>query len=298
MNMEGDYSMGNYEQLLTDTINGYMEVTENYRVMAAAFAANYAAGNDNAELAYRQMNYYYIEENGVKTYMGDYMLNFPTDDADFADILLKGNLFVLSNLRALLAMGTSVPGQTIAERVAEVGADSTVYDKVGHLADAKLVYEALANAQNQIDNTNKTIEEIEADTSLTRKEKNDSVDVLFKSIQNIVAFKSIIDAIPYGDRTYGEYLKQEITPEYSAFYPIVEALTPAQRALLGLGQFKEIVLYDSIRQTDENLEKELAAVESEFGEISVYLGTDLEAFNGSFAVTTEALRREAITGES
>ena len=87
MNMEGDYSMGNYEQLLTDTINGYMEVTEDYRVMAAEFAANYAAGNDNAELAYRQLNYYYIEENGVKTYMGDYMLNFPACNDGFANIL-------------------------------------------------------------------------------------------------------------------------------------------------------------------------------------------------------------------
>ena len=84
MNMEGNFSMGNYEHILSENIENFAEVAKDYRVMAAEFAANYAAGNINAQTAYRQMNLYYNEENGVKTYMGDYMLNFPATDEGFA----------------------------------------------------------------------------------------------------------------------------------------------------------------------------------------------------------------------
>ena len=82
------------------------------------------------------------------------------------------------------------------------------------------------------------------------------------------------------------------------FYPIIEALTPAQRILVEYGQLAEIVIYDTIRKSDEDIESKLKEVEEEFGEISVYHGTDLEAFNGSFAVTDDAMRVEAATGQS
>jgi hypothetical protein len=67
MNMNGNFSMGNYEQILSENMESFAAIARDYRVIAAAFAEAYAVGNVNALTAYRQMNLYYVEENGVKT---------------------------------------------------------------------------------------------------------------------------------------------------------------------------------------------------------------------------------------
>ena len=299
MNMNGGYSITDYNRILEDTKTEYKAMTANYRIVAKEFAENYMAGDRDAKLAYRQLNYYYIEKNGHKTYMGDFMLNFPATDDEFVDILLKGNLFVLNNIRALLAMGVGQPDVSIEERVTEITHDETVYANEGYQTLAKALFESLMNAKVRIDETNKAIQEVESDEASTKEEKLEIIEILVSSIQNTVAFRSLIESYPYGDTTYGEYLqsKNYIT-DYSVFYPIIEALTPAQRILVEYGQLAEIVIYDTIRKSDEDIESKLKEVEEEFGEISVYHGTDLEAFNGSFAVTDDAMRVEAATGQS
>ena len=299
MNMNGGYSITDYNRILEDTKTEYKAMTANYRIVAKEFAENYMAGDRDAKLAYRQLNYYYIEKNGKKTYMGDFMLNFPATDDEFVDILLKGNLFVLNNIRALLAMGVGQPDVSIEERVTEITHDETVYANEGYQTLAKALFESLMNAKVRIDETNKAIQEVESDEASTKEEKLEIIEILVSSIQNTVAFRSLIESYPYGDTTYGEYLqsKNYIT-DYSVFYPIIEALTPAQRILVEYGQLAEIVIYDTIRKSDEDIESKLKEVEEEFGEISVYHGTDLEAFNGSFAVTDDAMRVEAATGQS
>ena len=299
MNMNGGYSITDYNRILEESKTEYKTMTAKYRIAASEFAENYKAGNREAKLAYRQLNYYYFEKNGVKTYMGDYMLNFPTSDEEFADILLKGNLYVLNNLRALLAMGTGSSDTPLADKVAELSRDESIYSKMEYHENAKMIYEIILNAKNKIDATNKAIEKVEAEEALTQEEKTEAIEILLQSVQSFAAFRSLIESYKYKDTTYGEYLNSKnYMVDYSVFYPIVEALTPGQRALLGLGQLSEIVIYDIVRKSDFDLEKELAEIEKEFGEIDVYHGTDLSVFEGSFAFTDDALRYEAMTGDS
>ena len=68
MNMNGNFTMGNYEQILSENMASFAGIAQDYRVIAAAFAESYAAGNINAVTAYRQLNLYYVEENGVMSY--------------------------------------------------------------------------------------------------------------------------------------------------------------------------------------------------------------------------------------
>ena len=84
MNMYGGYSITDYDVILQDSLSEYKEMIKFFRTAANEFAENYKAGTKEAKLAYRQLNYYYAEENKQKIFMGDYMLNFPENDGQWA----------------------------------------------------------------------------------------------------------------------------------------------------------------------------------------------------------------------
>ena len=108
MNMNGGFNISDYETIFEEAMDTYSSEVNNLRIAANEFAENYKAGKKEAQLAYRQLNYYYVEnDKGVKTNMGDYMLKFPADNKDFADIFLKGNPNILDNIRILLSMGVA-----------------------------------------------------------------------------------------------------------------------------------------------------------------------------------------------
>ena len=111
MNMNGGFNISDYETIFEEAMDTYSSEVNNIRIAAKEFAENYKAGKKEALNAYRQLNYYYVEnDKGVKTNMGDYMLNFPKTNEGFADILLKGNTNILDNIRILLSMGVADGG--------------------------------------------------------------------------------------------------------------------------------------------------------------------------------------------
>ena len=115
MNMNGGFNISDYETIFEEAMDTYSSEINKLRIAANEFAANYKAGKKEAQLAYRQLNYYYVEnDKGVKTYMGDYILNFPTENDDFADILLKGNTNILNNIKILLSMGVADDGNLLS----------------------------------------------------------------------------------------------------------------------------------------------------------------------------------------
>ena len=297
MNMYGGYSITDYDVILEESLREYKDMIQYFRTAANEFAENYKAGTKEAKLAYRQLNYYYVEQNKEKVYMGDYMLNFPSTDDEFANILLKGNWHILGNIRTLLAMGVGDGETTLADRISAITNDESVYLNGEHYNNAKTLYQTYIGVDQDIKEIESSIQSIEEDTSLSDTDKQNYIQAQQALAAKYIAFKISLEALPYKNSTYGEYLaaNPEIT-DYSVFYPIIEAMTPGQRALMPFGQSISLIIYDAITKADEDLEAELQEVENEFTPISVYLGTDLSIFNGSFAVTTDALRAEGATG--
>ena len=84
MDMYGGYSTTNYKQQLEESRSQYMQAIADLRVATDEFKNLYNAGDDMAELAHRQMNYYkdVRTTNGTETdmLMGDFFLNMPTDN--------------------------------------------------------------------------------------------------------------------------------------------------------------------------------------------------------------------------
>ena len=295
MNMNGGFNVSDYETIKNDALEEYSKTVDNFRIAAKEFAENYKAGKREALLAYRQLNYYYVEKKGVKTNMGDYMLNFPAKNDDFADILFKGNPTILNNIRNLLAMGVS-DGGALIDRIKAAVADEEVYDKKQYFEDAKELVGKTLQLKKLLNETNSRIEEIKADTTMTEEEKETALIIPQYTALILMAFDEILKDIPKGDSNYSEYFNKKNITDYSVLYPFVDAMTPGQKAMAVSGQLHAVLTYNVVEMSDTELENELNKLEENYEPLSVYLGTDMDLLEGAVGVTSEALREQAATG--
>ena len=297
MNMNGGFNITDYETLKQDAAQEYKKTIDNYRIAAKEFAENYKAGKKEALLAYRQLNYYYIEKDGVKISMGDYMLNFPEKNDDFVDILFKGNPTILSNMRILLAMGVS-DGGALFDRIKEAVNKEDVYTKAQYYESAKELVGKTQQLKQLLINAKNEIDEINADPDMTEEEKEVALVMPRYTYTLSLAFDEILKDIPMGESNYSEYFDKTTITDYSCVYPFVEAMTPGQLAMAVSGQLHAVLVYNIVEMSDAELEAKLSETEEDYKPLSVYFGTNMDIMEGSLGVTSEALREEAATGNS
>ena len=295
MNMNGGFNISDYESIIEDALDEYGTEVNRLRIAANEFAANYKAGKREAQLAYRQLNYYYVEIDKKQVKMGDYMLNFPKDNKDFADILLKGNTNILNNIRILLSMGVADGGDLI-ERIKAAAADETVYTKAKYYEDAKEMAGKIQQLKKMLDDAIAEIAEIEADPDLTEAEKEAALLMPEYIATLLLSFDVALETIPCGDSNYSDYFETTTDVDYKVLYPFVEAMTEGQRAMATSGQIHSVLVYNSVEMSDEELNTQLAEIEKEYEPLSVYFGTDMNLLDGAIGVTSDALREEAATG--
>ena len=296
MNMKGGFNISDYETIFQEALDQYSSEVNNIRVAAKEFAENYKAGKKEALNAYRQLNYYYVEnDKGVKTNMGDYMLNFPKTNEGFADILLKGNPNILNNIRILLSMGVADGGDLI-ERIKASVADESVYTKDKYYDKAKELTGKIQQLLKMIDEARAEIEEIEADPDMTQEEKELALILPQYTLSLILSLDVVLKSIPCGDTNYSDYFASTADPDYKKLYPFVDAMTEGQRAMAVSGQVHSVLVYNAVEMSDEELEAELTELEETYDPKSVYFGTDMNLLEGAVAVTSDAIREEAATG--
>ena len=297
MNMKGGFNISDYDSIVDEAIQTYSKDVDNLRIAAKEFAENYKAGKREALLAYRQLNYYYVEIDKKQVKMGDYMLNFPATNEGFADILLKGNTNILDNIRILLSMGVADGGDLI-ERIKAAVADEAVYGKKQYYEAAKEMAGKIQQLKKMFNDAQTEIDEINADTEMTEEEKTAALIMPEYIATLLLSFNLILSTIPYGDSNYSEYFETTEKVDYSALYPFVEAMTAGQRAMAVSGQLHSVLTYNAVEMSDDELQAELAKIEEGFEPLSVYLGTDMNLLEGALGVTSDALREEAATGNN
>ena len=296
MNMNGGFNVTNYEAIKDEALDEYNSTIDQIRIAAKEFAENYKAGKREALLAYRQLNYYYVENNSVKTKMGDYMLNFPETDESFADILFKGNPTILNNIRSLLAMGVS-DGGALIERIKAAVNDESVYGNKEYWEDAKALVNKTVQLKKLFSDTKAEIDEIKADTTMTETEKEISLVMPTYNLTLLMAFDEVLKSIPYGEGSnYSEYFDKSAVTDYSVLYPFVDAMTPGQKAMALAGQLHAVLVYNCVEMSDEDIENEFNKIEEDSEPLSVYLGTNMDILEGAIGVTSDAIREEASTG--
>ena len=296
MNMNGGFNISDYNSIVDEALQTYSKEVNSLRIAAKEFAENYKAGKKEAVNAYRQLNYYYVElKEGEKTYMGDYMLNFPADNKDFADILLKGNTNILDNIRILLSMGVADGGDLI-ERIKAATADEGVYGNHEYFDAAKEMAGKIQQLKKMLDEARNEIDEINADTEMTEEEKKLALVMPEYIMTLVLSFDVVLKSIPCGDTNYSEYFETTTDVDYNLLYPFVDAMTEGQRAMATAGQIHSVLVYNAVEMSDEELESELAELEENLEPMSVYFGTDMTLLDGAIGVTSDALREEAATG--
>ena len=301
MDMYGGYSTTNYKMQLEESRKQYMQAIADLRVAADEFKTLYEAGDDMAELAYRQMNYYKDVKtaNGTETdmLMGDFFLNMPEDNK-IVQVMFEGNGIIVSNLISLIAVGISgASGETLSTRIAEQYAiKDTLTDEEYH-ESAK----ALATSFDAIKAKLLRYDTLKEQYDLEDEEMTDEE---YTFLTEYATIAELLKAITFGETTLAAFIKGDW--ETKDLYPIVAAFTPGQKALVGMGQLETVLKYNSpskpIAELVEMVEGMEELMKEENGGVlptyDVYTGVDREIFKGDFAMTTAAERQQALTGKT
>ena len=300
MDMYGGYSTTNYKQQLEESRSQYMQAIADLRVATDEFKNLYNAGDDMAELAYRQMNYYkdVRTENGTETdmLMGEFFLNMP-DDEKVVQVMFEGNSIVVTNLISLIAVGISgASGTTLATRIAEQYAIKDSLTDEEYHEDAVALGKSFDGIKAKLLRYDALKEEYDLeDEEMTEEE--------YVFLTEYATVADLLTIIKYGDKTLAEFLRGEWKTK--DLYPIVAAFTAGQRALVGMGQLETVLKYNSPSKPIEELTKMVEKMEAGMKDANgnlpiydVYEGVDREIFKGDFAMTNAAERQQALTGET
>ena len=301
MDMYGGYVTTNYQKQLEKSRNQYKQAIADLRIATEEFKELYNAEDGMAQLAYRQMNYYkdIKTTNGTETdmLMGEFFLNMPADEK-IVQVMFEGNGYIVSNLMSLLAVGISgASGETLATRIAE---KYEIKDSLG----SKEYHEdatALAKSFDSIKAKLIRYEALKEDYDL---EDEKMTDEEYTFLTEYATIAELLTEIEYGKETLAEFIKGSWGTE--DLYPIVAALTPGQKALVGMGQLETVLKYNTPSKPIDELTQALTEMEEMMKEenggvlptYDVYTGVDREIFKGDFAMTTAAERQQALTGET
>ena len=312
MQMNGGYKEGNYQAMIEASFAEYEAMGENYLTAIDYFIDAYDEGDFLANLAYRQLNFYTSitdESLGIEIpdfdgeLLGDVFYN-GISSSELATIFMEGNSYALANIRSLLAMGVSYneDGKHYLEKVAEAVKlfeededaleDHDYYDDFDDLALViassikiyKEQFKELATYEDELNYYDKETTELELKY----------VDI--KSIADRFRDVEYLDGKTLYDFCMSyKYDEDDFTP----IYPLVYALNEGQIAMVRVAHFGDVVRYSMSDYPEEELIKEVERLEEIYSvyPFNVYTGVDRSIYYGSFALTTDAYRSDAYTGE-
>ena len=312
MQMNGGYKEGNYKQMIEESLAEYEEMGENYVTAIDYFIEAYDEGHFLAELAYRQLNFYTSitdESLGIEIpdfdgeLLGDIFYDGITA-SELATIFMEGNSYALANIRSLLAMGVSYNEdgmhylQKVAEAVEMIEDDEDAFEDHDYYDDFDDLALVIASS---IKNYKKQFEELAAYESEMDFYDGEATELELKYVD----IKSIADRfreVEYldGKTLYDFCLSYKYDEDdFTSLYPLVYALNEGQVAMVRVAHFADVVRYSMTDYPEEELIAEVERLEEIYNEypFNVYTGVDRSIFYGTFALTSDAYRADAYTGE-
>ena len=306
MQMNGGYQEGNYQEMIKQSYNEYLEFGENYLTAIEYFKTGYDAGHYLSKIAHRLLNFYNVVTEGIDEipeYEGELLGNIffgSIDASDLATMFMEGNSYALSNIRSLISMGVSYNenGKTYLENVAieaeKYTADNSIYnnedynDIAGSIASAISAFKAM-------------FEEYEAYESELNYEDEELTDLEIEYMEYMYIAKLMRGTNYLNGKTLYQFCKDyQINKEdYSEIYPLVAALNEGQVAMTKVNHYYDVVRYSSPIKSSEALDEELASAEEKYSDnpFNVYAGVDRTIYRDTFALTSEAYRANAFTEE-
>ena len=304
MQMNGGYNEGNYQEMIKQSYNEYLEFGENYLVAIEYFNNAYDAGNYLAEIAHRQLNFYNVVTEGIDDEpefegerLGDIFFD-NIDVADLATIFMEGNSYALNNIRSLLAMGVSYneDGKTYLEKVESeaerYNADKGIYDVESFDELAVMIAPTITTFCTMFKELSVYESELNYDDDV-------DTDLEIKYMEYMVMALMMRDVTYQDGKTLYDFCLNYTLDQsdYSSLYPLVAALNEGQVAMTKVAHYYDVVRYSMTLEDTEEIETELAAMEEEYGEypFNVYEGVDRTIYRDTYALTSAAYRADAYT---
>ena len=306
MQMNGGYNEGNYQEMIAQSLAEYEKMGANYLDAINYFREGYNAGNYLSEIAYRQLNFYNVVTEGVDEIpefegkrIGDIFLD-GIDASDLATMFMEGNVYALSNIRSLIAMGVSynADGKTYLEKVGDEAekytADKTIYQNEDYNDLANMIALSIVEIHGML-------KEYEAHKDDLNYNDDDFTDLEFQYMESLLIAEMLQD-VNYldGETLYNFVLEYSYNQDdCSDLYPLVAALNNGQVAMTKVAHFYDVIRYSMTLETNEDIETALAEAEAEYGDypFNVYEGVDRTIYDGTFALTSAAYRADAFTEE-
>ena len=304
MDMGGGYNEGNFQQMIEESYNEYVEMGEIYLDAIEYFVWAYDEGDFLADAAYRQLNFYNVETQEdpsieIPRFEGELLGDIfydGIDENELATMFLEGNSYALQNIRSLISMGVSYneDGLTYLQKVsaeaAKVTADPKAYDDEDYddLADlvavsmssVRSMLNELAICEDELDFTDEELTELE----ISNIEIKAIADMLreLKYLNN----QSLYDFI----MTY-KYDKKDLSP----LYPLVAALNDGQIAMTKVAHYYDVLRYSVMTVDEDYFNEKIEELEETYSEepFNIYTGVDRTIYKGTFALTTAADRADA-----
>ena len=307
MQMNGGYQEGNYQAMIKESYAEYVQMGGVYRKAIQYFANAYDEDHFMAELAYRQLNLYTVESEGIPEeeipdfegeLLGDIFLDEPTAE-ELATMFMEGNSYALRNIRALICMGVSYneDGLTYMEKVGEeveaLTADPLLYAEKDYRDLAALISPTIIVFRDMF-------KELEVYEDEMNYEDEDITELEMEYLE-YKAMAEMMRAVDYldGKTLYEFCMEYKINEEdFSDLYPLVAALNEGQTAMTQVAHYYNVVRYSMHNEdTEEDLLDELELLEDEYEDepFNIYTGVDRTIYRGTFALTSAADRANAFT---
>ena len=304
MQMNGGYQEGNYQEMLRDSYQEYLEFGEIYITAIDYFNKAYDAGNYLAEMAHRQLNFYNVVTEGAPKrpdfegeLLGDIFYG-GIDASDLATMFMEGNSYALDNIRSLISMGVSYNenGKTYLEIVTDeaekYSADPDIYNNFDYYDLAAIIAPTVTVFGNMF----RELSAYEGDLNYNDDEITEQE--LYYAEYKVMS--EMAKATNYlGGKTFYDFCieYQNDFSDYSNLYPLVAALNEGQLAMTKVNHYYDVVRYSMTLEKDEEIDAQLNELEERYSEnpFNVYTGVDRSVFYDSFAITNDAFRADAAT---
>ena len=295
MNMNGSYSMGEYENALSNKADYIDDLLKDFVKITKEFQANYKNGKKTAWFAYQLLNQF--KEDDSELCMGDFLVTYAQDDAQLTKVFMQGNHTVLVFMFRALAIGCTDNGQETNWLQKFSEADPyDYYEPETYDDSARKILKVWDTQRELLLKCTKAMEELSFDTQESVEEYLQSLTAEEKyNLLECISYYTVLDSYEYDRESMVEFfLKDGDDLDISELYPLVSCLTEGQQEAVGYVGVDFLARYAFM--SDEELENRYTDFQNLLKSVdckdvcSIYIGIDRKLFDGGVAFTDSANR--------
>ena len=303
MQMDGGYSFADYETMIEEKKADINFLLDSLSSSIELARENYQNGYEGAIKACEFLNMFVEDDSGKL--LGDLIFVEKFDQSIINKIFLQGNsdvTMIVYNMLALACVDIGEETSWLAKlNNIDIFGD---YDPHVYQDISRKMFQSFKEIHNMLAYYDQYCKEINEDPDAIKGlTEEELADFYPEDYQKATFLYATLTEYNYGRGTLADFFSKdpnEVTAE--EIYPIMAAMTPGERdiaVVVGLTTMIAMAQNDteSLNKYFENYKKDIEhyAIDEK---ISVYFGVDRSLFEGGVALTNDALREAASTGDN